>query len=374
LGRLEEAEAHADRCIDLDPNNFEGLFLRSDVRKQTPDNNHIAQLEARIAAGIEGRQNQFHHYFTLAKEYEDLGEYQKSFSALKKGAAIRRQGMAYKVEHDVAVMEALKSTFDPAFFSREHAPGSSASGPIFIMGMPRTGTTLLERIIASQGDVTAAGELNELSLMISHIVRDLEGDPKLNKLDLVRGSSRLDFFKLGETYLHATRKYANGKPFWIDKMPINFLYCCLIHLAMPNAKMINLVRHPMDTCYSNFKMLFNAGAPYSYSLEDLGHYYVSYYHLMQHWHHVLPHQIHQVQYESLTEDLETVSRQALNFCGLTWNEAVLGFHQNSAASTTASAAQVRQPLYKSSVARWRHYEQELMPLRRILEDGGVPIP
>lgn len=373
LGRLQEAETHADRCVTLDPDNYEGLFLRSDVRKQTLENNHIQQLEARIAAGIAGRENQFHHHFTLAKEYEDLKEYRKSFAVLQKGAAIRRSGMAYKVEHDIEVMEMLKDTFSTEFFSQKHPPGSNKSGPIFIMGMPRTGTTLLERVIASHGEVTAAGELNELSLMISHIVKSLAGNPKLSKLDLVKGSSQLDFLKLGETYLHATQKYAQGNPYWIDKMPINFLYCGLISLAMPHAKMINLVRHPMDTCYSNFKMLFNAGAPYSYSLDDLGHYYVAYYHLMQHWHNALPQKIHQVEYEALTEDLERVARQTLDFCDLTWSADVLEFHKNSAASTTASAAQVRQPLYKSSVARWRHYEQELTPLRRILEEGGVPV-
>lgn len=373
LGRLQEAETHADRCVTLDPDNYEGLFLRSDVRKQTLENNHIQQLEARIAAGIAGRENQFHHHFTLAKEYEDLKEYRKSFAVLQKGAAIRRSGMAYKVEHDIEVMEMLKDTFSAEFFSQKHPPGSNKSGPIFIMGMPRTGTTLLERVIASHGEVTAAGELNELSLMISHIVKSLAGNPKLSKLDLVKGSSQLDFLKLGETYLHATQKYAQGNPYWIDKMPINFLYCGLISLAMPHAKMINLVRHPMDTCYSNFKMLFNAGAPYSYSLDDLGHYYVAYYHLMQHWHNALPQKIHQVEYEALTDDLERVARQTLDFCDLTWSADVLEFHKNSAASTTASAAQVRQPLYKSSVARWRHYEQELTPLRRILEEGGVPV-
>ena len=373
LGHLADAEAHADRCVRLDPDNYEGLFLRSDVRKQTPEHNHIAELEARIAAGFTDRRNQYHHYFTLAKEHEDLGHYDASFAALKSGAVIRRGGMAYKVEHDVEVMTALKETFSESFFAQERAAGCGDEGPIFIVGMPRTGTTLLERVIASQGEATAAGELNELSLMISHIVRSLSGKEKLSKLELVRGSSKLDFFKLGQTYLHATKKYARGKSLWIDKMHINFLYCGLIHLSMPNAKMINLVRHPMDTCYSNFKMLFNAGAPYSYALEDLGHYYVSYHQLMEHWQAVLPSGIHQVEYESLTTNFEATARRALDFCGLPWNNDVLDFHKNAAASTTASASQVRQPLYQSSVARWRNYEKQLEPLRAILEAGGVPI-
>ena len=373
LGYLEAAEAHADRCVKLDPENFEGLFLRSDVRRQTPERNHIDELEQRIAEGISGHQSQFHHYYTLAKEYEDLGAYEKSFEALSHGAAIRRRGMAYEVGNDIAVMEALKETFDAEFFKREHDPGCAELGPIFIMGMPRTGTTLLERVIASQGKVTAAGELSELSLMISHIVRSLASDRKLSKVDLVQGSAELDFMKLGQTYLHATRGYAAGKPYWIDKMPINFLYCGLIHLALPRAKMINLVRHPMDTCYSNFKMLFNAGAPYSYSLEDLGHYYEAYHQLMRHWNTDLPGSIFSVRYEALIQNFEQVARDTLDFCGLDWSADVLSFHSNKAASTTASAAQVRRPIYSSSVARWKSYEMQLAPLREILERGGVPL-
>ena len=142
-------------------------------------------------------------------------------------------------------------------------------------------------------------------------------------------------------------------------MPINFLYCGLIHLALPRAKMINLVRHPMDTCYSNFKMLFNAGAPYSYSLEDLGHYYVAYHQLMRHWNTVLPGSIFSVRYEALIQNFEQVARDTLDFCGLDWSADVLSFHSNKAASTTASAAQVRRPIYSSSVARWKSYEMQL---------------
>ena len=373
LGELEAAERYADAAVRLDPENYEGLFLRSDVRKQTPESNHIAEIEARLSHGVKGRESQFHHHYVLAKEYEDIGEYARSFQSLKAGADLRRQGMAYQVEHDVAVMDTLREVFSETFIAQNQNPGCTDKGPIFILGMPRTGTTLLERIIASQGEVTAAGELNELSLMISHIVRSRSKNPKLSKPELVRESSLLDFKKLGETYIGATQDMARGKPYWIDKMPINFLYCGLIHLALPNARMINMVRHPLDTCYANYKMLFNAGAPYSYSLEDLGKYYVAYHKLMQHWQKVLPGKIHVVQYEALTADLETVARGALDHCQLDWNSAVLEFHKNKTASTTASAAQVRQPLYQSSVERWKHYATELQPLREILEAGGVPL-
>ena len=373
IGNLEMAEYYADAAVRLEPDNYEGLFLRSDVRTQTPEKNHINELLEKIAQGVTGRENQFHHYYVLAKEYEDLGEYAKSFEARKAGADIRRKGMAYKVEHDLEVMETIQEVFCEDFFRNNTQQGCPESGPIFILGMPRTGTTLLERTISSHSQVTAAGELNELSLMIANIVKGLARDAKMPKTELVRKSSELDFQKLGQTYLDATRNLARGAPHWIDKMPINFLYCGLIHLSMPKARMINLMRHPMDTCYANFKMLFNAGSPYSYSLDDLGKYYSAYHRLMQHWHRVLPGAIHTVHYEQLTANFEQEARKALAFCGLDWEDQVLEFHKNKTASTTASAVQVRQPIYTSSIQRWKHYEQQLEPLRKTLESNGVPL-
>jgi tetratricopeptide (TPR) repeat protein len=373
LGDLEKAEHYADAAVRLEPDNYEGLFLRSDVRTQTPENNHIAELEEKISRGVKGRENQFHHYYVLAKEYEDLGQYAKSFEARKAGADIRRKGMAYKVEHDLEVMETLQEVFSEEFFRKNTQEGCPESGPIFILGMPRTGTTLLERTISSHSQVTAAGELNELSLMIGNIVKGLAHNPKMSKTELVRKSSELDFRQLGQTYIDATRNLGRGAPYWIDKMPINFLYCGLIHLSMPKAKMINMMRHPMDTCYANFKMLFNAGSPYSYSLDDLGNHYSAYYRLMQHWHRVIPGAIHTVHYEQLTANFEHEAREALAFCGLDWEDQVLEFHKNKAASTTASAAQVRRPIYTSSIQLWKNYEDQLEPLREVLESNGVPL-
>ncbi|MEH6549407.1 MAG: sulfotransferase [Pseudomonadales bacterium] len=372
LGELEAAEAYADKAVQQNPEDYEGLFLRSDVRKQTPEHNHVKELEEKIAKGVQGRENQYHHHYVLAKEYEDLGEYAKSFETLQEGANIRRKGMAYKAATDVEVMKTLREVYSAEFFANNEQTGCEDKGPIFILGMPRTGTTLLERMIASHSDVTAAGELNELSQMISQIVKLINKDPKMSKIELVKKSSQLDFKKLGETYIHGTKQYAESCPLWIDKMPINFLYCGLIKLSMPNAKIINLVRHPIDTCYANYKMLFNAGAPYSYSLEDLGEYYSAYYQLMQHWHTVMPGSILSVSYEDITEDFEREARRALEFCDLEWQDQILEFHKSKAASTTASAAQVRQPVYRSSVQRWKHYEKELQPLREILERNGVP--
>lgn len=366
LGFLEEAEAYADKALQLDPTEYEGLFLRSDVRKQTIDNNHIEELEARIAAGVSEHKSQYHHYYVLAKELEDIGEYEKSFAALSSGAEIRRKRMAYKVQTDTEIMSLIEEVHNQDFIAKNDSVGHAKAGPIFIVGMPRTGTTLLERVVSSHSNVTSAGELNTLSLLIS-------ADSKLDKPALVRQSVNIDFNALGEAYVAACSEYSDESQYWIDKLPVNFLYCGLIKLAMPNAKIINLNRNPMDTCYANYKMLFNAASPFSYSLNDLGEYYAAYYRLMQHWNEVLPGFILTVSYENITANLEREARRVLEFCGLGWEDGVLEFHKNKQASTTASASQVRQPVYSSSVHKWRNYETQLKPLQDILEKHGVPI-
>ena len=373
LGDLEKAESLADKALQLNPEEYEGLFLRSDVRKQTRDNNHIAELEERVAKGVDKHQAKYHHYYVLAKEYEDIGEYDKSFATLSIGASIRREGMAYKVENDTGTMSLIQETYAANTIARLDGHGCDKSGPIFILGMPRTGTTLLERIVSSHDDVHAAGELNELSLIIAGITHKHVGRTDIDKKTLVRESVNVDFEKLGQAYVDACKGYAEGRAMWIDKLPVNFLYCGIIKLALPNAKIINLQRNPMDTCYSNYKMLFNAAGPYSYSLQDVGEYYAAYHKLMVHWNEVLPGFIHTVSYEDLTDNTEREAKRVLDFCGLEWDERVLDFHKNKSASTTASASQVRQPVYRSSVQKWKHFEKQLQPLRDILEGHGIEV-
>jgi len=202
-------------------------------------------------------------------------------------------------------------------------------------------------------------------------VRALAGDEQSNRDELVRLSAGVDFRKLGDAYVESTRPFTGKAPRFIDKLPLNFLYVGLIRRALPNATIINLKRHPLDTCYAVYKQLFVDAYPFSYNLDELGRYYAAYEHLMQHWNATLPGAVYTIRYESLVEDFEPEVRRLLEYCHLDFQDACLRFHENRSASTTASSVQVRQPVYRSSVGRWQHFRHELGPLIATLERNGV---
>jgi hypothetical protein len=277
--------------------------------------------------------------------------------------------MQYDGERDLATMAAIRRTFGAEVFASA-AAGCETREPVFVLGMPRTGTTLVERILASHTDVFAAGELNNFAMQLMTALRALSAEKKLTRDELVEVSAQLDFARLGESYLASSRPLTGHTAHFIDKMPLNFLYVGLIHLALPNAKIINLQRDPMDTCYAIYKQLFVDAYPFSYDLEELANYYVSYRQLMEHWNVVLPGVVHTVHYEALVADLEKESRRLLEYCGLDWQPRCLQFHENREASTTASSAQIRRPIYTSSVGKWRNYGAQLQPVAAILEQAG----
>lgn len=369
LGDADGAEAAFEAAIALKPDEYEAYNGRAHLRRQTASSNHVAQLREVIArtrapAGLV----QLH--FALAKELEDIGDHDGAFAALAQGAGIKRRHMQYSVETDLQIMAKIREVFGAQAFAAPR-PGSPATDPIFVLGMPRTGTTLVERILGSHPEVCSAGELNNFSLELVRLVREAHGAARLSRLDFVEATSRLEFRALGEAYLAATRPLRDSRPRFIDKLPFNFLYAGLIRLALPGASIVNLQRHPMDTCWAVYKQLFRDAYPFSYDLDELGRYYIAYHRLMQHWHEVMPGAIHTVRYESLVADVEGESRRLLAFCGLAWDDRCLRFHENEQPSTTASALQVREPVYATSVGRWRRYERQLEPLRRLLEDAGI---
>ena len=307
--------------------------------------------------------------FALAKEFEDLGMYEESFTSLKQASDLRRRHMSYEVDHDLQTISDVIATYSSKTIS-EITPGLEEPSPIFIVGLPRTGTTLVERILASHDQVQSLGELNDFALELVQQVK-----PKLpansSRSLLVEKSCEIDFFDLGSGYLERVCRRRDSSPRFIDKLPLNYLYCGLIHAALPNAKLVHVVRHPMDACYAMYKRLFRDAYPMSYDLSDLGRYYLAYRELMQHWYSVLPGVIHTVSYEALVGDQDTVTRELLSYCELEFQEACLAFNENPAASTTASALQVRQPVYDSSVNRWRCYERQLGSLSQLLEQAGI---
>jgi tetratricopeptide (TPR) repeat protein len=371
LGDADGAEAGFDTAIALKPDEYEAYNGRAPLRTQTRERNHIAQLSevisrTRSAAGL------VHLCYALSKEQEDVGDFEGAFESLRRGADTKRRLMQYSAGTDLQIMAKIREVYGAGLFDG-HIQGCGSPDPIFILGMPRTGTTLVERILDSHSAVSSAGELNNFSLELVRLVGETVRPPPGNRLGFVAATAGLDFRALGEAYIASVRPLRDGRPYFIDKLPFNFLYAGLIHLAMPRAKIINLQRHPMDTCYAVYKQLFRDAYPFSYDLGELGQYYIAYHRLMQHWNEVMPGVIHTLRYEAVVADVEGETRRLLDYCGLPWEDQCLRFYQNARASTTASALQVRQPVYDSSVGKWRHYARQLEPLRAQLEAAGIPI-
>ena len=367
LGQLIEAERDYDHVIELKPNDYEAYKNRSELRTQSPTANHIDELERVLESGIADWRGVVQIRYALAKEYEDLADYAKSFEHLKEGATKRRRHLRYDVGSDVATVDWIVEAFPSA---SGPVVGTRSAAPIFIVGLPRSGTTLVDRILGSHSAVHSAGELDDFARCV---VGGARGDLRaaIPRRELVARSARLDFAALGAEYLNRVRQVVGSEERFTDKMPLNYLYCGLIHRALPLAKIVHLTRHPMAACYAMYKTLFKDAYPFSYDLDDIGRYYVSYRRLMDHWESALPGVIHCLSYEALVADQIAETRKLLEYCGLDWEDACVDFHRNTAPTTTASAVQVRQPMYRTSVSQWRHYQAQLEPFARQLRAAGI---
>jgi tetratricopeptide (TPR) repeat protein len=371
LGDLEGAEADYDRVIASKPQDYEAYLNRSELRVQTAARNHIPELANLLAHKVADWRAEVQIRYALAKEHEDLSEYAKSIEQLRIGAGLRRDHMKYDVSTDVATVDWIIGAY-PAF-SPDAVPNAASEAPIFIVGLPRSGTTLVERILSSHSSLSSAGELDCFASSIVDAVRQRTGGLAVPRRQLVTLSASLDFAALGADYLRRARSVVDGADRFIDKMPLNYLYCGLIRRALPNAKIIHVTRHPMAVCYAMYKTLFRQGYPFSYDLHEIAQYYLAYRRLMQHWQATMPGAIHELSYEDLVADSFTETRKLLAYCDLGWEDGCASFHRNPSASTTASASQVRRPIYGSSVSLWRHYEHELSGLKEELASAGVRI-
>ena len=373
LGSTRDAIQALKQCLVLNPLHYEALGLKTSLVKQTTSHNELEPLKQALANPKLAAEGKINLHYALAKTYDDMSEPARSFSALQTGAQLRRKQLAYDVAADEAIMTAIQTHFSQDFIEqRQGKTGSTTQEPIFIVGLPRTGTTLVERILSSHSQVHAAGELDVLGKEVIKLASEHTGQ-SLSALNAVAASTHIDFELLAKNYLSGSRHMTTDTQHFIDKLPFNYLYLGLIHLAMPHAKIIHVTRHPMAACYAIYKQLFRDAYPFSYDLTDLGRYYIAYHNLMRHWYQVLPGNIYTVHYEQMVDHTEAETKRLLAQCGLDWQPECLAFHANQQAATTASASQVRQPIYRSSLTQWRQYEEYLAPLAEQLQQAGIQL-
>ncbi|WP_329741756.1 tetratricopeptide repeat-containing sulfotransferase family protein [Dyella sp. A6] len=372
-GRIAESEESMEQCIALDPHHWSAHFMLAQLRRQTPDSNHVERLLALVDSvpPNSDRQAMVCLNMALAKELEDLGDYPRSLSHLTAGKRASGVHRRYSFKQDEELFEALTERFPTTSTAAEGLPTEE---PIFIIGMPRSGTTLVERIISSHPSVYSAGELMNFGMALKFLAQS--PSRRLVDPETVRRTEGVDMKLLGQTYLASTRPVTGHLPRFIDKLPHNFLYVGFIAQALPRAKIICLRRNPMDTCLSNFRQLFSLESSYfdySFNLMDTGRYFVLFDRLMAYWNKMFPGRILEMQYEDLVENQEPCSRRLIEFCDLPWDPACLRFHENKSSVATASAVQVRSPMYRTALERWRAYGDALDPLRDLLRSSGIDI-
>ena len=280
---------------------------------------------------------------------------------------VKRRRIAYDEAHTLGLFDRLRSVFDRGMFEAHRGGGCRSSLPVLVIGMPRSGTTLIEQILASHPAVHGAGELSEFDQLAKQMC-DARGET-FRLPEGARGLKPGDLLKLGESYVARLQRLATGAERVTDKMPANFLYAGLIHLALPRARIIHVLREPRDTCLSCYSKLFTEEQNFTYDLAELGRYYRKYAELMAHWRDVLPEgRMLEIRYEDVIADLEGSARQLIEHCGLDWDPRCIAFHKSQRPVRTASAAQVRRPIYRTSLGRWRAYEPHLAPLLAELGD------
>ncbi|MGY4516016.1 tetratricopeptide repeat-containing sulfotransferase family protein [Lysobacter sp. HA18] len=369
-GELNDAEREYEACLALDPRYGRAHLALAQLRKQTPESNHVDRLRS-LRPGAEPGQSAMYVELSLAKEEEDLQRYPEAFAHLVAGKREGARGRSYRFERDEQLFVAIERAFGtlPA-----PAAPSTSSEPIFVFGMPRSGTTLVDRILSSHPDVQSAGELQNFGVLLKRLsgtrTRELI-DP-----DTVAAAGRADLSPLGDAYIASTRPVTGHTPRFVDKLPHNFLYAGFIAAALPNARLVAMRRHPMDVCLSNFRQLFALTSPYyDYSFDpiDTARYYVLFDRLMAHWRDLPGDRLLEVRYETLVDDQERTTRELLAHCGLAWNDACLAFERNEAPVATASVVQVRSPMFRTSLERWRRYGDALEPMRHVLEDAGIAL-
>jgi tetratricopeptide (TPR) repeat protein len=367
LGQRADSEASYKAALAMDPGRAEAYWSLADLKNYAFSDEEIAAMQRLTDSDPRGPSNEAQLDFALGKAFEQRRRYREAFAYYARGAELRRREAPFDIAQFERRCERIRAFFDAAFFAAHRNGGDSSRAPIFIVGLPRSGSTLVEQILASHSAVEGTMEL----LNVLNIVREFDDmAPGRNGYPQAVGSAAPErFTELGRRYVEQTAPLLRlDRQRFTDKLPNNFSHIGLIHAILPHATVIDARRHPMDACFSTFKQYFAEGQNFSYDLEDLGRYYRCYLALMDHWDAVLPGKVLHVRYEELVRSPEAGIRRLLGHCGLDFEPGCLAFHETRRAVRTASAEQVRQPIYTSAVGHWRHFEKELEPLRRALGD------
>lgn len=363
-GRLAEAEAEMESCLVLGPTYGRASLSLARIRRQTPESNHLDFLRDRLLTVSPGTEDHAAFEFALYKELEDLGRLDEAWAALERANVVMAGRMSYDRAAEERLFDALIERFDASFLSATADPLPGPI-PIFVVGMPRSGTTLLERMLGSHSQVASAGELTDLPRQLRWTA-DRHGQALIDEA-LLQDMDSLDFGLLGRRYLEQSQWRAGDKAFYIDKLPPNFMLVGCILRALPHARVVHMVRDPMDVCFSNYRAMFGDAYAYSYDLDNLAHHHAQYERLMDHWRHAAPGFVIDVSYAELVQDTEAACRRLLDACGLPFEPGCLDHTRNTSSVATLSSAQVRQPIHARGLGEWRRYETQLEPLRRQLE-------
>jgi tetratricopeptide (TPR) repeat protein len=367
LGRRSDSEASYKAALQMDPGRAEAWWSLADLKNYFFSDAEVASMQRLLASDARERTNEAQLNFALGKAFEQRRLYTQSFACYARGNALRRRDAPFDIEGFQRRSARVRAFFDAAFFAARPGSGDASAAPIFIVGLPRSGSTLLEQILASHSRVEGTMELPNILNIVSQFDDMAAGRDAYP--ESVAAAAAAQLCALGKRYLEETASLRSGRAHFTDKLPNNFSHVGLIHAILPNATVIDARRHPMDACFSTFRQHFAEGQTFSYDLEDLGRYYRCYLSLMDHWDAVLPGKVLHVQYEQLVRDPEASIRRLLEHCRLPFEPACLSFHETQRSVRTASAEQVRQPIYTTGVGYWRHFEKELEPLRAALGDS-----
>lgn len=359
-GDSEGAEASYDTGLRLHPHDYEAQMARSDLRRQSRGRNHIGDLGQALVEAAESWRAEVKLCFALAKEYDDLGEYDRAMEYLTRGARQKKAHLQYHLQKDLGVIDKIMATFDRDFFASE-TQGFESDAPIFLLGLPLAGTSVLRGTLSAHPDVCVMRDANtfatETSLMVGR-----SGEEVSSKAELIATAARLNFRRLGMNYIEAARKRCPHGSRFISMLPLNYLYLGLIAAALPNAKLVELVRAPEDACFSVYRKLFKRAYPFSYDLSDLGVYFDAYRRLSDHWQQVLPGRIFRLSYESLQQSRAEELSGLFRFCDLDYPQADLAADERRRFTATARAARMGFPLSELPIGHWRHYQGHLKPL------------